>query len=492
MTAADRRGNGSVEELRPARGMVPPHDLDAEASVLSACILDAGAYDACAGLGVAPHMFYSQANKLIFEAIVYLKNANLSVDTVLLAGRLKDLERLTQIGGSSYLAQIVDAVPSVQNIDSYAIVVRDKWRIRHLIATMRHRAAQGYGEIEEGVQAYIDSVEHDVADIARRYDSSRGMRTIGAAGAAALDRIVEANKSGSAVLVGVPFGFTHVDRLTKGMMGSDLIIVAGRPGMGKTAFALNVAIENARPPLRDDTNVEQISVAFFSLEMSDEQLALRGIAIEQRMDAQRLRAFEVAGSEWAKFTEGLAWEQTVEIHIDETPRLNAADIRSRARRLAADLERKKKPRLGLVIVDYLQIMGGAMRYNQNREELVAENARGLKALAKEMGIPVMALAQLNRAVETRGSKDRRPMLSDLRESGTIEQEADLVAFLYRDEYYFKDSPDKGIAEFIVAKQRSGPTLTAKLKFTPQHTRFDNLSEADYEFDDFDEYGDDPD
>jgi replicative DNA helicase len=487
MSAPQTRGNGRndrVEELRPIRNLVPPHDMDAEAAVISACMLDEAAYDACAGMGIAPHTFYSVANRTIYEAILHLKESAEAVDVVMVANRLRDTDKLQVIGGTSYLAQMTDAVPAVANIESYARVVRDKWRVRHVIATMRAHAAGGYGELES-VQEYLDGIEHDVAEIARAFDASRGMRSIGAAGAAAMDRIVEAKADGDTkVLAGVPFGYERIDNLTKGMMGGDLIIVAARPGMGKTAFALGVALNNAAPP--DYANQPELepdtSVAFFSLEMTDEQLALRGIAHEQRLNAQRLRAFEVAGKEWQQFVDGVAWEQKVAVHIDDTPRLSHADIRSRARRLAGELDRSGKPRLGLVIVDYLQIMGGVQRYNQNREELVADNARGLKALAKELGVPVIALAQLNRGVENRSAKDKRPMLSDLRESGAIEQEADLVAFLYRDDYYFKDSPDAGTAEFIVAKQRSGPTRTARVKYTPEYTRFDNLAE----FDDYDD------
>jgi replicative DNA helicase len=488
-TQQTRRGNGrnNVEELRPIRNLVPPHDLDAEAAVISACMLDEGAYDACAGMGLTPETFYSAANRAIYDAVVYLKETSEACDVVMVANRLRDTEKLNMVGGTPYLVQMTDAVPAVTNIASYARVVRDKWRLRHVIATMRAHAAAGYAELESGVQEYLDNVEHDVAEIARAFDASRGMRTIGAAGAAAMDRIVDARADGDTqVLAGVPFGYERVDNLTKGMMGSDLIIVAARPGMGKTAFALGVALNNAAPEPHhpdDDDAPPRMSVAFFSLEMADEQLALRGIAHNQRLNAQRLRAFEVAGKEWQQFVDGVAWEQKVAIHIDDTPRLSHADIRSRARRLAAELERSGKPRLGLIIVDYLQIMGGVQRYNQNREELVADNARGLKALAKELDVPVMALAQLNRGVENRSAKDKRPMLSDLRESGAIEQEADLVAFLYRDEYYFPDTPDAGVAEFIVAKQRSGPTRTTKLRFTPEYTRFDNLADYDDDFED---------
>ena len=483
---APQQRKQEIPELRPVKGIAPPHDLDAEASVLSACVLDNHAIDLCTGLKLVPEMFYSHANRLIFETILELREGTMPCDIVTIASRLRDTARFQKIGGSPYLSQIVDAVPSIQNVESYAMIVRDKWRVRQTIAVMKVHAAEGYGQLDD-VQAWIDTVEADVADMARHFDSTRGMRSIGEAGASAMQRIVDAQNDGKDGMVGVPFGYERIDRRTRGMMGSDLIIVAARPGMGKTSFAMGVAINVAKPVMDRETDRWEWgdgSVGFFSLEMDEEQLALRGIAVQQKLQAQQLRAFEVAKKDWPVFIDGVAWEQRASIHIDPTPRLSVADVRSRSRRLAADLERKGLPPLKLIIVDYLQIMG-TQRYNQSREELVGDGARGLKALAKELKVPVMALAQLNRAVETRTSKDKRPQLSDLRESGTIEQEADLVAFLYRDEYYFPDSADKGIAEFIIGKQRSGPTGTVKLRFTPEYTRFDNLAD-EYEFDEYDD------
>ncbi len=478
---------GKVAELRPIKGYVPPHDMDAEAAVLSACLLDNHALDLCVGLMLSPEHFYSHANRVIYETMIELRSDGTPCDVVTLASKLRG-ERLSQIGGSPYLAQIIDSVPSVSNVETYAIIVRDKWRQRQAIAVMRAHAAEAYGNLDS-VQEWIDAVEADIAELARHFDTSRGMRTIGRSAASALERITLAQKEGEGAMVGVPFGYARVDDRTKGMMGGELYVIAARPGMGKTSFALGVAMNIASPGV--DRFGERVSptgsVGFFSLEMSDEALALRAIAVEKRMDAQRLRSYEIASNEWQPFTDGVAWAQHVAIHVDPTPGLSVADMRSRARRLAADLERSSAPPLRLIVVDYLQIMG-TQRNNQSREELVAESARGLKALAKELNVPVMALAQLNRDVERRSGKDKRPQLSDLRESGAIEQEADLVAFLYRDEYYFEDTQDKGVAEFIVRKQRSGPTGTVRLSFTAAHTRFDNLAD-DYDFDGLVDYED---
>lgn len=482
-----RKGHdNNIQELRPAKGLIPPHDLDAEGSVLSACVLDEHALDLCLGLGITPEMFYSRANRNIFAAIIGLRQDNLPVDVTLVAARLRDQGRLQEIGGSPYLAQIVDATPAAGNVESHALLIRDKWRLRMAIATMRARATEAYGDVES-VQVFLDGLEADLAEIGRSYDARKGLSLIGHAARLALERIVTANEEGRKAMVGVPFGYERIDALTKGMMAGDLIVIAGRPGMGKTSFALGVAIHVSGEPERESEH-EQLTSAVFSLEMTEEQLALRAIAIKQKLYAQRLRAYEIAKQEWPIFIDGVAWTQKLSLWVDDTPQLTVADIRSRARRLKAECEREGRPRLGLIVVDYLQIMAGRPG-EDHREQIVAESARGLKALGKELGCPVLALAQLNRAVETRSTKDKRPQLSDLRESGAIEQEADLVAFLYRDEYYNPESPDKGLAEFIVGKQRSGPTRMVRLKFTPEYTRFDNLADETYEFDEFDGYED---
>jgi replicative DNA helicase len=285
-----------------------------------------------------------------------------------------------------------------------------------------------------------------------------------------------------------------------GLHPGDLYIVAGRPGMGKTSFVLNMAVNVARPKrvevtdgeVLDDAPVEEPGhgVAFFSLEMPREQLASRLLASEARVDVSRLRSGDIRREDWNKLTEAAARLSRLPLWLDDTPALTLLDLRAKIRRLQAELKRSDGPAakgLGLVAVDYLQLMQGR-RDAGSREQEISELSRGLKQLSKEMSVPVLALSQLNRGVETRGTKDKRPQLSDLRESGAIEQDADTIMFIYRDDYYFKDSPDKGAAEIIVAKQRNGPTGSVKTKFTNEYTRFDNLAPEEYEFNEFDEFG----
>jgi replicative DNA helicase len=299
----------------------------------------------------------------------------------------------------------------------------------------------------------------------------------------------------------VPTGFDRLDKKCAGLHKGDLYIVAGRPGMGKTSFVLNLAVNVAAPRRvkTGDANdplgsgeVEQPGwgVGFFSLEMPREQLASRLLAVEARVDVSRIRSGSIKHEDWNKLTDAAAKVGRLPIWLDDTPALGLLDLRAKIRRLKAEITRKigdgpEAQDLGLIVIDYLQLMSGR-KGAASREQEISELSRGLKQLAKEMSVPVMALSQLNRSVETRTTKDKRPQLSDLRESGAIEQDADTIIFIYRDEYYFQESPDRGVAEIIIAKQRNGPTGTVKVRFTPEFTRFDNLAE-DYEFDEFDEF-----
>jgi replicative DNA helicase len=492
---ADRRGKDLASELRPTQGRVPPNDLDAEAAVLSATLLTAEAFDRVQEV-LLPEHFYADANRRIYEAVLELHSSGKPVDLVSVAGFLRDRERLAQVGGTPYLAQLADATPAVAHVEHHARTIREKWRVRQLIATCQRFAAEGFADCGE-VQAFIDQAEQAVFDIARIPEGS-SIVPVKDAIHGAFQILAEAARRGGAI-TGTPTGFTRLDRQIAGLHPGDLYIVAGRPGMGKTSFVLNVAVNVALPRRRavqdsDDPyaegDVEEPGdgVAFFSLEMPREQLASRLLAVEARVDVSRIRSGDMRREDWNKLTDAAARLGRLPIWLDDTPALTLLDLRAKIRRLQADLSRGEggPKKLGLVAVDYLQLMQGR-RDVQSREQEISELSRGLKQLAKEMQIPVMALSQLNRSVETRATKDKRPQLSDLRESGAIEQDADTIVFIYRDDYYFRDSPDKGVAELIVAKQRNGPTGTVTVKFSPEYTRFDNLAEGEYDFDEVDDF-----
>ncbi|HVW24027.1 MAG TPA: replicative DNA helicase [Polyangiaceae bacterium] len=484
-------------DLRPAAGRIPPHDLDAEAAVLSAILLSTEAFDDVSDL-LQPEHFYSEANRRIFESIVDLQSNGRPVDVVTVATWLRDHERLQQVGGTPYLAQLTDSIPAVAHVAAHARVVREKWRVRKLIATCQRFAAEGYSGYGE-VQEFIDQAEQAIFDIARVPENT-AVRPVREAIHGAFDILVAASKRGEGI-TGVPTGFDRLDRKCAGLHKGDLYIVAGRPGMGKTAFVLNIAVNVASPrrvkssvndPL-GSAEIEQPGwgVGFFSLEMPREQLASRLLAVEARVDVSRLRSGSIKPDDWNKLTDAAARVGRLPIWLDDTPAIGLLDLRAKIRRLKAEIGRKMTDGpdaqdLGLVVIDYLQLMQGR-KDAASREQEISELSRGLKQLAKEMGVPVMALSQLNRSVETRTTKDKRPQLSDLRESGAIEQDADTIIFIYRDEYYFQESPDRGVAEIIIAKQRNGPTGTVKVRFTPEYTRFDNLASEDYEFDEFDEF-----
>ena len=480
-------------------GRVPPQDLDAEGAVLSAVLLASDAFDRVQEI-LLPEHFYSEANRRIFEAVLELQSSGRPVDLVSVAGFLRDRERLAQVGGTPYLAQLADATPAVAHVEHHARVIREKWRVRQLISTCQRFAAEGYGDYGD-VQGFIDAAEQAVFDIARIPEGST-IVPVKDAIHGAFQILADAARRGGAV-TGTPTGFSRLDKQIAGLHSGDLYIVAGRPGMGKTAFVLNLAVNVASPRQAEvadpddpygEGGVEEPGdgVAFFSLEMPREQLASRLLASEARVDVSRIRSGDMRREDWNKLTEAAARLGRVPLWLDDTPAITLLDLRAKIRRLQAELARGNRDgsirakKLGLVVIDYLQLMQGR-RDAGSREQEISELSRGLKQLAKEMGVPVLALSQLNRSVETRTTKDKRPQLSDLRESGAIEQDADTIIFIYRDEYYFRDSPDKGIAEIIVAKQRNGPTGSVKTKFTAEFTRFDNLATSDYDFDEMDDF-----
>jgi replicative DNA helicase len=488
-----RHSNSAPSELRPSGGRVPPHDLDAEAAVLSAVMLTQEAFDRVAEF-LRPEHFYSGANQRIFETVLDLQNENRPVDVVTVAGRLRDKGLLQQIGGTPYLAQLTDAVPTVAHVEAHGRVVKEKWRLRRVIATCQDFAALGYGDTGE-VQGFIDRTEQAIFDLARQPESS-SLTSLKTAIHGAFGILSEAAKRGGGIS-GMATGFHDLDKKTSGLHAGDLYVVAARPGMGKTSFVLNLAAQLAEPRREAGEAATQeafgTGVVFFSLEMPREQLASRLLASEARVDVSKIRSGQMGKDDWIKLTEAASKLGHLPLWLDDTPAISLLDVRARVRRLQAEIERRsadapKASKLGLIVIDYLQLMSGRPGV-QSREQEISELSRGLKQLAKEMGVAVIALSQLNRSVETRTANNKRPQLSDLRESGAIEQDADMIAFIYRDDYYNKESADQDKAEVIIAKQRNGPTDTIFLHFNKACTRFENLAPGDYAFDDYDGFQD---
>lgn len=464
---------------------VPPNDLSAESAVLSAVLLSRDTLDKIQPI-VSPEHFYSDANRKIFEAFADLSANGRPIDILTVRSWLDDRGLLQRVGGARYLAEILDAVPAVSNVDDYAKRIKEKWRLRELITTCRRVSAEGYGTVED-VQKFIDGAEQSVYDIARTPESTT-IQPLKDVIQATFVRLNEALKRGNRI-TGTPSGFTKLDKLTGGLNEGDLVIVAARPGMGKTSLVLNMAVNVALPKLvksedgeggESERQEEGSGVAVFSLEMPREQLAARLLCSEGRVDVSKLRQGFLQREDWSRLTKAAGELAKLPIWIDDTSDLSILELRAKVRRIQS----LQSQRLGLVMIDYLQLMSGNPKVS-SREQQISEISRNLKKLAKDLSVPVVALSQLNRAVETRGTKDKRPQLSDLRESGAIEQDADTIIFIYRDDYYNPDDPAAaGLAELIVAKQRNGPTGRIKVRFTKSCTRFDNLAEGEYGDEDF--------
>ena len=475
-------GSGYREELS-IEGRVPPHDLEAEAAILSAVLLSRDALDKVQPL-VSPEHFYSDANRKIWEAFVDLSMKGRPIDILTTRSWLADRGLLQRVGGATYLAQILDAVPAVSNVDDYARTVREKWRLRQLISACQRISAEGYGTLEN-VQDFIDQSEQAVYEIARSPEATT-VQPIKEVIQTTFRHLNEMWQRGGRV-VGASTGFTRLDTLTGGLNPGDLIIVAARPGMGKTSLVLNMAINAALPKLieQDDGGEESTrqepgsAVAVFSLEMPREQLAARLLCSEARIDVAKLRQGFLQKDDWTRLTRAAGELAKLPIWIDDTSDLSVLDLRAKVRRIQA-MSQTSGVTLGLVVIDYLQLMTGNAKVS-SREQQISEISRNLKKLAKDLSVPVIALSQLNRAVETRGTKDKRPQLSDLRESGAIEQDADMIIFIYRPDYYNDEDPSiQGLAELIVAKQRNGPTGKIMVRFTKSCTRFDNLADEEYD------------
>jgi replicative DNA helicase len=481
--------SGQSGEILAVESRVPPHDLDAEAAVLSAVMLDPLALDKVSEL-LRPEHFYSEAHRRIYEACVELAASGRPVDVVQVATWLRDRERLAQVGGMAYLTEVLNAAPAIANVGAYGQTIHEKWRIRQLILTCQRVTSQGYAGYGEA-QQFIDSAEQAVYEIARTREST-SVYTLRDVMQETFRRITKATERGARI-IGISTGFDRYDRMTSGLHDGELTIVAARPGMGKTSLVLNMAANVASPrqleSQRDPNERWEepgYGVIVFSLEMPREQIVNRMLCSEARVDVSRVRTGMLTPSDWSKLTQAASHLANLHIWVDDSPALSILELRSKVR-LQAEFDRvdpatnEKQQRIGLVMVDYLQLMRG--RENaQSREQEISEISRGLKQLAKELSLPVIALSQLNRAVETRGEKSKRPQLSDLRESGAIEQDADNICFIYRDDYYNKETADRNIAELIIAKQRNGPTDIVKVRFDAQYTRFDNLADGEYESD----------
>ncbi|HWO14614.1 MAG TPA: replicative DNA helicase [Polyangiaceae bacterium] len=490
-----QRQGSSPTELRPSGGRVPPHDLDAEAAVLSAVMLAQEAFDRVAEF-LRPEHFYSGANQRVFEAVLALQSESRPVDVITVAGWLRDRGVLQQVGGTAYLAQLTDAIPTIAHVETHGRAVREKWRLRRAIATFLDFTATGYGDCGE-VQSFIDKAEQAIFDLARQPEAS-AVISLKQAIHGAFGILSEAAKRGGGI-TGFATGFHDLDKMTAGLHPGDLYIVAARPGMGKTSFVLNLAAQIAEPrrvTLEGSSQIEELGtgVIFFSLEMPREQLASRLLASDAGVDVSKIRSGAIGKDDWINLTESASKLGHLPLWLDDTPAIGLLDLRARVRRLQAEIGRRssdgpKANRLGVVIIDYLQLMSGRPGV-QSREQEISELSRGLKQLAKEMGVAVIALSQLNRSVETRTAKDKRPQLSDLRESGAIEQDADAIMFIYRDDYYFPETTEPDMAEIILAKQRNGPTGKVKLRFNKACTRFENRAADQYEFNEWDGFQDD--
>jgi len=437
----------------------PPHSIEAEQSVLGGLLLDNQAFDKVADLLVASQ-FYRYEHRTIFQAIADLINLGKPADVITVLEALQSIGKHEECGGLPYLNSLAQCVPSAANIRRYAEIVRERAVLRQLVTISDDIAQSALNPQGRAVQQILDEAESRIFAISEEgAKSAAGFQSMKGLLGDLLKRVSELAERGGTDTTGVPTGFADLDRMTAGLQPGDLIIVAGRPSMGKTAFSLNIAEHVALN--------EQLPVAVFSMEMGASQLVLRVVGSMGRIDQSHLRTGQLTEDEWTRLPETIERLEDIQMHIDETPALNPLELRARARRLA----RQFGGRLGLIVVDYLQLMSSS-RDGENRATEISEISRSLKALAKELHCPVIALSQLNRDLEKR--TDKRPVMSDLRESGAIEQDADVILFIYRDEVYNKDSKDAGVAEIIIGKQRNGPIGTVHLAFL-KLTRFENLT-----------------
>jgi replicative DNA helicase len=450
-------GDDDVARLR-----IPPHSVEAEQSVLGGLLIDNGAWDRAGDL-LNDTDFYRYEHRLIYSAIGALINATKPADVITVYEQLQSLGKAEEVGGLSFLNALAQSVPSAANLRRYAEIVRERSILRKLVAASDEIATKAFNPQGRPVAQILDEAEGQIFRIGEEGSRTRqGFQSMDALVVQLIDRVQELADNGAEEVTGVRTGFYDLDRMTAGLQAGDLVVLAARPSMGKTAFALNMAEHIA-------VN-EGLPVVVFSMEMGASQLALRMVGSLGRIDQQHLRTGALRDDEWGRLTEAVDKLGKASIYIDESAALTPSELRARARRQA-----RQCGQLGLIVVDYMQLMSGSGGGGEeNRATVLGEISRGLKSLAKELKCPVIALSQLNRSVESR--TDKRPMMSDLRESGAIEQDADVIMFIYRDDYYNKDaSKEPGVAEIIIAKQRNGPVGTAKLTFLKPLTRFDNLA-----------------
>ncbi|WP_419882568.1 replicative DNA helicase [Peribacillus sp. B-H-3] len=433
---------------------IPPQNVEAEQAVLGAIFLEPSSLTVTSEM-LIPEDFYRSSHQKIFNVMLNLNDEGKAVDLITVTEELAAAKNLEEVGGVSYLSELAASVPTAANIEYYARIVEEKSLLRRLIRTATNIAQEGYSR-EDEVENLLGEAEKNIMEVAQRKNSG-AFQNIKDVLVRTYDNIeVLTNRKGD--VTGIPTGFAELDRMTAGFQRNDLIIVAARPSVGKTAFALNIAQNVA-------TKTEE-NVAIFSLEMGAEQLVMRMLCAEGNINAQNLRTGSLTDEDWRKLTMAMGSLSNAGIYIDDTPGVRIGDIRSKCRRL------KQEHGLGMILIDYLQLIQGNGRSGENRQQEVSEISRSLKALARELQVPVIALSQLSRGVEQR--QDKRPMMSDIRESGSIEQDADIVAFLYRDDYYDKESENKNIIEIIIAKQRNGPVGTVSLAFVKEYNKFVNL------------------
>ena len=440
--------------FQPLSDRLPPQNIDAEEAILGGILLDPEAINRVIDV-LRPEAFYISAHQEIYRTAVTLHSQGKPTDLMSITSWLQDHSLLEKVGGQSRLAQLVDRTISAVNIDQYASLVMDKYLRRKLIQVGTEIAQLGYETNSELVKI-LDQSEQKVFSITQDRPQQGLVPTSDILTDTFSD--IESRSLGM-VMPGIACGFYDLDAMTQGFQRSDLVIVAGRPSMGKTSFVLNIA--------RNISAFHKLPVAVFSLEMSKEQLVYRLLSSESRIESGRLRSGRISQTEWEPLGHAISTLSQLNVYIDDTPDISVTEMRSKARRLQAE---NGKP-LGLILIDYLQLMEGSG--SENRVQELSKVTRGLKGLARELGVPVIALSQLSRGVESRTNK--RPMMSDLRESGSIEQDADLIMMIYRDEYYNPDTPDRGVAEVIITKHRNGPVGTVKLLFEPQFTCFRNLA-----------------
>jgi len=452
---------GFSADQQIAQLRIPPHSMEAESSVLGGLLLDNKSWEQVADL-LSEGVFYRYEHRQVYLGISALINASRPADVITVYEYLQSIGKAEEVGGLGYLNALAQYVPSASNIRRYAEIVRERAILRKLVTASDEIATNAFNTQGKPVPQILDEAEQKIFQIGEEGSRlKQGFQNMDQLAVILMDRVNQMADSPNDI-TGVPSGFVDFDKMTSGMQAGDLIVLAARPSMGKTALAINIAEHVALN--------EGLPVAVFSMEMGASQLAIRIVGSIGRIDQQRLRTGKLNQEEWPRLTEAIEKLRNVSLHIDETPSLTPMELRANARRLA-----RTCGKLGLIVVDYLQLMSGNTSSNNgdNRATEIGEISRGLKMLAKELQCPVIALSQLNRSVETR--TDKRPMMSDLRESGAIEQDADVIMFIYRDDYYNKDSKEPGVAEIIIGKHRNGPTGTVKLAFLKPLTRFESLA-----------------